>query len=549
MTELLFPSGLSQGSVGLGLKAIVDSLGACEALRFRDVPIDGIACHTKEVRRGSLFVAVRGTKEDGSAFAQQAVAMGAVAILSEVPLDLPVPVIVVPAARRALADAARRFYRDPSHAIPVVGITGTNGKTTTVQLVRACLEAAGKQVGTLGTIASEYAGRRLKADNTTPDPIRIHGYLREMVDLGVQACAMEVSSHALAQERVRGVRFAAGVFLNLTQDHLDYHGSMPEYAKAKARLFEMLEPGAHAIVCKDARAHELMAQSARHGVKVLTFGRSKEAMVRAEKVVCSLEGTSFDLIMPRGRVSVMLRLPGLHNVQNALAAATTALALGVTELTIAQALDIAKPVRGRLELVGNRGGVRVFVDYAHTPDALEKVCATLRSMTPGRLIVVFGCGGDRDKGKRPLMTRVVARTADLAVLTSDNPRTEDPEAILDQMGEGLRGLAATPSAECWRISDRATAIQEAIATAKCGDTVLVAGKGHETVQMLADTVVPFDDAEIAAEALRARGSGERAGREWVGHPSSGPARPGIGNGASVRQTFPGQALLGGESLQ
>ena len=510
MTELFYPSGLSQNADSFGLKVLRDRLGPCEALRFRDVPIEGLACHTMDVRRGSLFFAIRGAKQDGTAFAEQALAKGAVAVVAESPLDLPCPVLVVPDARIAMADAAAFFHRDPSHRIPVVGVTGTNGKTTTVQLLRHCLETDRKRVGTLGTIAYEFAGRRIPAGNTTPDSLRLHGYLREMVELGIDACAMEVSSHALVQHRVRGVRFAAGVFLNLTQDHLDYHKTMAEYAQAKARLFAQLEPGAAAVLCKDSRAAEAIAAAVPHGVRVWTFGRSQDAQIRAEKIVCSLEGSSFDLVLPKGRVSLMLRLPGLHNVQNALAAAAAAKALGVSELTIAHALETARPVRGRLELAAQRGGVRVFVDYAHTPDALEKVCTTLRSMTSGRLIVVFGCGGDRDRGKRPLMTRAVARIADFALMTSDNPRSEAPEAILEDMAQGLQGLAGAGVAEVYRIVDREQAIHEAIRLAKSGDTVLIAGKGHETYQVFKDSVAPFDDGMVAAEALRARGCGPAA---------------------------------------
>jgi UDP-N-acetylmuramoyl-L-alanyl-D-glutamate--2,6-diaminopimelate ligase len=497
MTELAYPTGLKGGPGHLGLWAFRECLRPVQVFGFRDVAIDGLAFHSAEVRPGDLFFAIRGTRSNGADYVEQAVARGAVAVVSQVPLGLSVPTLVVQDARRALADAACRFYGNPSQALSMVGITGTNGKTSVTRLIGDCLRAHRKQVGILGTLGYEYAGRRIPATNTTPDPLRMQGYLREMVDRGCAACVMEVSSHALAQERTRGVAFDVGVFLNLTQDHLDYHHTMPEYAAAKARLFRDLQPGAHACIAIDSEAAPIMMEALDPGVHRHTFGLDPKADVHAENLSCSLEGTRFELVMPRGRVDLWLRLPGEHNVQNALAAASAALALGVSELTVASALEEARPVRGRLELVGYRAGIRAFVDYAHTPDALESVCSTLRALTPGRLLVVFGCGGDRDRGKRPLMSQAVARHADVAFLTSDNPRSEDPEAILDQMEAGLAGSSIGYA----RIVDRSEAIRSAVLEAKPRDTVLVAGKGHETYQIFRDSVVPFDDRLVVREAL------------------------------------------------
>lgn len=497
MTELAYPSGLQGGPAHLGLWAFRECLRPAQVFGFRDVAVEGLAFHTAEVRPGDLFFAIRGTRQNGAEYAHQAVARGAVAIVSQVPLNVSCPVLVVPDARRALADAANVFYESPSKALSVAGVTGTNGKTSVVNLIRACLRADRRQVGVLGTLGYEYAGRRIPATNTTPDPLRIHGYLREMVDRGCQAAVLEVSSHGLSQDRVRGVDFDVGVFLNLTQDHLDYHKSMREYAEAKARLFRQLGPGSHACISLDSEASGVMLEALDSSVTLHSFGLNPAADVRAENLSCSLEGTRFELVMPRGRVDIWLRLPGQHNVQNALAAASASLALGVSELTIASALEEERPVRGRLELVGYRGGVRVFVDYAHTADALENVCSTLRRLTPGRLVVVFGCGGDRDQSKRPKMAEAVARYADAAILTSDNPRSEDPEKILDDIEGGLAGTRMRYA----RIVDREEAIQCAIHEAGPKDTVLIAGKGHETYQLFRDSVVPFDDRQVAREAL------------------------------------------------
>ncbi len=507
MTELAYPSGLTSGQGVISLSALVEHLQPRETHRFRELAIEGLAFHSGEVQQGNLFFAIPGTRADGATYAAQALARGADAVVAETPLALTCPVLVVDDARRALADAAAFYYRNPSHTVPVIGVTGTNGKTTVSHLIKQCLEADRRQVGMLGTIGYEFAGRRIPAITTTPDPIRIHGYLRDMADSWASTCVMEVSSHALDQNRVRGVKFASAVFLNLSQDHLDYHGSMRDYAAAKARLFRDLEPGATACLAADSRWCERMDAEIRRDVRVMRFGWSADADVRAENIDCRIEGTRFDLVMPNGRVEMFLPLPGRHNVQNALAAATAALSCGVSELTIAGALEDAQPVLGRLDPVENEGqghGIRVFVDYAHTPDALEKVCGSLKVLSEGRLLVVFGCGGDRDRSKRPLMGQAVAKYADVVLLTADNPRSEDPDAILDEIEPGL----ARAEGECLRIVDREKAIHTAVHAAEPGDIVLIAGKGHETYQILRDSVVPFDDKLVAREALDARFHGD-----------------------------------------
>jgi len=488
------------------LQSLVDRLQPTEVQRFRHLELRALACRSDEVTPGSVFFAIKGTRQDGAAYATQALNRGAGAVVAERPLDLPCPVLVVGNARRALASAAAMYYGHPSGRMPVVGITGTNGKTTVSHLVRACLEATGRQVGLIGTNGYQFGGRVVPMANTTPDPLRVHGYLREMADRQAGACVMEVSSHALTQDRVRGVEFRVGVFLNLTQDHLDYHHTLEEYAQAKAVLFRSMYPGSVACLNADSAASRVMQEALGPGVQVRKFGIDSDGCdveVRAENLECTLEGTRFELCMPKGRVDLMLRLPGRHNVQNALAAASACLALSVSELTIASALEQVRPVDGRLERIGTSDDIRVFVDYAHTPDALEQVCSTLSQLTPGRLLVVFGCGGDRDPGKRPLMTKAVGGHADVAYMTSDNPRSENPEAILTDMQGGIGDAGCS----FYQVVDRATAIHRAVLQAEPGDTVVVAGKGHESYQILKDSVVPFDDRMVAREALELRGLG------------------------------------------
>jgi UDP-N-acetylmuramoyl-L-alanyl-D-glutamate--2,6-diaminopimelate ligase len=510
MTELAWPSGLrprQSGSYLRDLLAVLDPISAYRLDSVADESVLALAFHSGEVVPGTLFFAVPGTREDGARYVDEALDRGALAVVSERAMTLRVPVIVVRDVRAALADAARHFYGDPSAQVDTIGVTGTNGKTTTTHLLRHVLETDGKPTGLLGTIAYEFDGRRIPAVHTTPDPVRLHGYLREMADRRVPCCVMEVSSHALVQERVRGVRFRAAVFTNLTQDHLDYHGSMTAYAQAKARLFAALRPGGLAVLNLDSPAALVMWDALPQGTKVVGFGEGENADVRAVDIRCDAEGTSFRLVMPQGEHLVRLPLPGRHNIENALAAAATAQALGVSEISIAHALETAPPVRGRMELVGKKGGVRVYVDYAHTPDAIEKACATLRAFGDGPITIVFGCGGDRDRSKRPLMARAAAAGAERVFLTSDNPRSEDPEAILDEVERGLLGCAESGAVrirEYARITDRAVAIGDAIRRARPGEFVLVAGKGHETYQILADSVIPFDDREWAQKALAAR---------------------------------------------
>ena len=477
--------------------------------------VSGLACDSRKVRAGDVFFAVPGVSQDGAAFAREAVERGAVAVVAADPLDVEVPLLMVGDVRIALADAAVAWFRQPSTSLDLVGITGTNGKTSTAHMVRHCIREDGRRSGLLGTVGYTIGGKAQPAKTTTPGPLELQALLRSMVDRTDSACVMEVSSHALSQQRVRGVDYDVATFLNLTHDHLDYHGSMESYLAAKARLFEMLQPGAVACLPLHDFAAQWIADRLRPGVEVVRFGRDDpEADVWAHSIRPGIDGTELTLVMPHGAVDLFLPLPGAFQVDNAIAAAATAWALGVSELTIAGALETVPAVPGRLEPVvvprrmgDGRAAPRVFVDYAHTPDALDKACRALAEVCDGPLTVVFGCGGDRDRAKRPEMARAVARHADRVYLTSDNPRDEDPDAILDDAAEGLRGdrnspRDATRPQECYRVSDRAEAIHRAVLDADPNGVVLIAGKGHETGQIVAGgEVKPFDDRAVAIDAL------------------------------------------------
>jgi UDP-N-acetylmuramoyl-L-alanyl-D-glutamate--2,6-diaminopimelate ligase len=455
------------------------------------VEISGLAYSSREVQPGDLFFCVRGFKSDGHEFAPEAVSRGASALVVERPLGLGVPEIAVEDARAAMAEMAARFHGDPTSTLRVAGVTGTNGKTTTAFLIRAILEAAGQRCGLLGTVTSVVGGREEPVQRTTPEAIDLQATFRRMLDAGDAACAMEVSSHALELRRTDGVRFACRVFTNLTQDHLDFHSDMEHYFLAKRRLFE--GPGGPAILNLDDEYGRCLAADF---PAATTYAIDREADLRAREVEFDPRGSRFTLATPEDEVEVTTRLPGLFNVSNALAAVAAARALGVPLATSAEALAGAERVPGRFEPVDEGQPFAVLVDYAHTPDSLENVLRAARAITRGRLIVVFGAGGDRDRGKRPLMGRVAAALADVVVVTSDNPRSEDPESIVDQIMDG-----AGPDAE--REVDRRRAIRRAIEMAREGDVVIVAGKGHEQGQEFEDgRKEPFDDVTVAREALR-----------------------------------------------
>ncbi|TLM98706.1 MAG: UDP-N-acetylmuramoyl-L-alanyl-D-glutamate--2,6-diaminopimelate ligase, partial [Actinobacteria bacterium] len=408
-------------------------------------------------------------------------------------LALDVPQIVVEDSRVALAFAAAAFHAEPSRAVDVVAITGTNGKTTTTYLVDSILRAAGRTTGIIGTVETRVAGERRNASRTTPESADLHSLLAEMRDADVTAVAMEVSSHAIDLHRVDAVRFSVAAFTNLTQDHLDFHHTIEEYASVKKRLFTDFEVGRSVINIDDPFGVGIAAELP----GAITVGRSRDAQVRAEDERLSAAGAIFTLVTPAGAALVNLPLAGAYNVSNALVAAGCALALEVDLATVVAGLEAAPQVPGRLERVDCGQDFSVVVDYAHTPDSLEKAIAAVKDVTEGRVICVFGCGGDRDPDKRPVMGRAAGSAADYTIVTSDNPRSEDPVGIILQVEDGVRATGGAYETE----PDRRLAIERAIAMASAGDAVLIAGKGHEDYQIFSDRTVHFDDREVAREVL------------------------------------------------
>jgi len=461
-----------------------------------EVEISGLALSSRRVVPGTLFFCVPGFTSDGHDFAPDAVKRGAVALVCDRPLGLGVPEVVVDDVRAAMGPVAAGFYGDPTAQLRVVGITGTNGKTTTAFLVRDVLEAAGISTGLLGTVKRVVGGVEHDVERTTPEAIDLQAGFRAMLAAGDSACAMEVSSHALELGRAAGIHFACKVFTNLTQDHLDFHPTMEAYYLAKRRLFH--EPGPAVVNADDPYGARLAAELD----DVVTYG-IEGGEYRARDITFDVTGATFIADTPDGPLELSTRLPGLFNVQNALAALASARTLGVEAETAAAALAEADRVPGRLEPVEEGQAFGVLVDYAHTPDSLENVLRAARELTAGRLHLVFGAGGDRDRGKRPLMGDVATSLADRTIVTSDNPRSEDPEAIVAEILEG-----AGPAAE--RCTDRRRAIVLAIGEAREGDVVVIAGKGHEQGQEFeGGRKEPFDDVSVAREALRARAGAPR----------------------------------------
>jgi UDP-N-acetylmuramoyl-L-alanyl-D-glutamate--2,6-diaminopimelate ligase len=490
-----------------------------------EVEIASLAYDSRRVQPGALFFCAPGEHSDGHDHAAQAVRAGAAALLVERPLGLGVPEVTVESARAAMGPVAARFYGDPARRLRVLGVTGTNGKTTTAYLMRALLQASGLQCGLLGTVKSVIGGREEPAARTTPEAIDLQADLRAMLAAGDEACAMEVSSHALALGRADAIRFAAAVFTNLTQDHLDFHPTMEEYFLAKRRLFlpERGERPATSVVNLDDQYGRRLAEELPEALTYAVEGEAGHGVEsRADYAARDLrrapEGTRFILRTPAGERPLTLAMPGRFNVANALAALAGVHSLGCQLDPLIEALEAGVRVPGRFEPLDEGQAFAVIVDYAHTPDSLENVLSAAREMVHGhgRLICVFGAGGDRDRGKRPLMGEAAARLADEVIVTSDNPRSEDPEAIIDEIFAGIHEprVAPTSGYTANGIADRRVAIHAAIDDGRPGDVVVIAGKGHEQGQELAGgRKIPFDDVSVAREALAARKQGVQAGAQ------------------------------------
>ncbi len=483
------------------LKTLAVALPIRQVIGTLDRPVESIAYDSRRVQRNGLFVALRGEKTDGHQFIDQAIERGASVIVTErEENNRRVTCLVVENTRTALADLSATFYGHPARKLKLAAVTGTNGKTTTAFLIKHICEKAGLRCGLIGTVRYEIGERVLPAIRTTPESLDLQELLAQIVNAGCSAAATEVSSHALAQDRTRGLEWNVAVFTNLTQDHLDFHETMENYFDSKAKLFTQLGSQEKkrkpvAIVNIDDRYGERLLNKIDKRVAIVTYGMGVRADFRASNYRVEFSGTSYQLDA-RGK-SYLVRVPliGRFNVANSVAALAGANALGISLRDAVLSLGKSPQVPGRLELVPAKRQFQVFVDYAHTPDALRNVLKTLRELEPHRLIVVFGCGGNRDRQKRPLMGEIADRHADYAIITSDNPRGEDPGAIIDETEKGFR------SARYEKHVDRTEAIRRAIALAQPRDIVLIAGKGHESYQEFADHTVPFDDIQVARRAI------------------------------------------------
>lgn len=489
------------------LKQLIKSLGDTPDIHaLEDFDVAGLACDSKKVSDNFIFVAIKGNNIDGHSFIKEALNKGARGVIVQIPNSLPVrqagksqipkniAVIEVKDTRQALAKLAAEFYGNPSKKVKVIGITGTNGKTTISYLIEAILQEAGYEAAVIGTVNYRFKNRVINSKNTTPGPLELQVMLADILKEGIDYTVMEVSSHALDQHRTDGINFRYAIFTNLSQDHLDYHHNLEDYFEVKSRLFKSLKPESCAIINQDdAYARRLNGLTC---AKLVTYGIEDKAQVRAENIIFDINHTEFILSAQGNKIKFRTLLIGRHNVYNVLASISLGLKEGLDLSVIRSAVEKFKVVPGRLQRIDFKGDFAVFVDYAHTEDALSNVITTLRQVTRRKVIVVFGCGGERDKTKRPKMGQVVSELADYAVITSDNPRSENPESIIEDIKKGIKKQNFSIMA------DRRDAIKKALTLAKTGDIVLIAGKGHENYQILKDKVISFDDCQVVRECLK-----------------------------------------------
>ncbi len=489
--------------MGITLKNILQGIEVVAA-RGLETPITGIHYDSRQVKPGFIFVAIKGFRTDGHFYLDEAAARGAAGLIieREVPLPPGVAWAHVKNTRRALALLAANFYGHPSRKLALVGVTGTNGKTTTTYLIEAVLRTKGAPTGLIGTVWNKIGEKKIPVLHTTPESLDLQSLLREMVAAGIETVAMEVSSHGLVLERVTGCEFDVGVFTNFTQDHLDFHQDLRDYLAAKMLLFTGLERKrtknrpCYAVINVDDSAGKAIAEKVK--IPVVTYGIRENADVEAKNINLSARGTAFTVTYQGREIPFSLSLPGEFNVYNSLAAICVGLQEGVELSTLQEALQKVKGVPGRFEVIEEGQNFTVVVDYAHTPDGLANILHTSRGLAQGRIVTVFGCGGDRDPGKRPLMGRISGEFSDFTIITSDNPRTEDPGQILAQIEAGIKQIA---NARYIVIEDRYEAIRTALRSAQEGDFVIIAGKGHEGYQIIGDQGVPFDDRLVAREII------------------------------------------------
>lgn len=481
------------------LKELLKGIDYIRIEGVQDIGIEDLYYDSREVTPNSLFFCIKGLTVDGHDFAPQAVAKGAKVLVLErdVDVDGDITKVFVPNSKTAMAYMAKNFYRNPTKDINFIGVTGTNGKTTVTYLVKSILEKAGQKVGLIGTISNMIGDRKMPSKFTTPESLELQKLLREMADENVDSVVMEVSSHSLALGRVEGCEYDIGVFTNLSQDHLDFHANMEEYRDAKAKLFTQSKL---AIINEDDKNGRWIKK--RVPTKVFTYGIYKDADIYARELEITDRGVAFHLHTPSGSIPINLAIPGIFSIYNGLAAASICYNLGISLEIIAQGLQEVKGVDGRFELLDTGTDYSVILDYAHTPDGLENILTTAREFAKGRIITLFGCGGDRDHSKRPIMGEIAGKYSDLCIITSDNPRSEDPMDIIKDIVPGIEKTGCDYTI----IENRREAIEYALAQAQKDDIVILAGKGHETYQILKDKTIPFDEKQIVAEIL---------GREYV----------------------------------
>lgn len=457
----------------------------------QEADVNSVADDSRKVKKGALFVAVSGDTHDGHDFIADALSQGAEVVIGEKTMDLGGKTYIrVKDSRKALAWSSAWFYGYPGDKLKIIGITGTSGKTTITYLIRAMLEEAGARSGLIGTIGNVINGRKLPASYTTPGPLRLNELFLEMVNQNLDYAVMEVSSHSLKLHRVEGLKCEVGVFTNLTQDHLDFHKTFEDYFCSKQKLFEQSK---RAVIIIDDKSGERLLRTV--DIPAWTYGIKNNADLMAKNIRVSGKGVFYDLVFENKRYPVFYKVPGLFSVYNSLAALATGVALGFPTEGLINALKTVRGVPGRFELIENNRDIIVIVDYAHKPDGLKNVLSTIREFCKGRIITVFGCGGDRDKGKRPIMGKIASELSDYTIITSDNPRSEDPTSIIEQIESGIKGNNYE------KITDRRKAIKKAISMARKGDAVLIAGKGHEKYQVIGEKIIHFDDKEVAREYL------------------------------------------------